>query len=118
MKKTLLILFLFLVIYSCTDPFVVEDRIDLGQLSTSTSIKSVNVTNNVVGIVFNTTIGAKYSVQIIPFGVDEPIKKDGFTATNETTEKVYDLSKEIKGYYDLLFIDISGNEVKYPIVVK
>lgn len=118
MKKTLLILLLFLVVYSCTDPFIVEDRIDLGQLSTSTSIKSANVTDNVVVIVFNTTIGAKYSVQIIPFGSDEPIKKDGFTATNETTEKVYDLSKVTKGYYDLLFIDISGNETKYPIVVK
>lgn len=118
MKKTLTILFLFLVMYSCTDPFIVEDRIDLGQLSTSTSIKSVNITNNIVQIGFNTTIGAKYSVQIIPFGSEEPIKKEGFTALNETTDKVYDLSKEKKGYYDLLFIDISGNEVKYPIVVK
>jgi hypothetical protein len=90
----------------------------LGELSTSTTIKSVTVSDNIVQISFNTTIGAKYSVQIIPFGTEEPIKKEGFTALNETTERVYDLSKETKGYYDLLFIDISGNEVKYPIVVK
>ena len=118
MKKTLTILFLFLVMYSCTDPFIVEDRIDLGQLSTSTTIKSVTLSNNIVNIVFNTTIGAKYSVQILPFGSEEPIKKEGFTALNETTERTFDLSKEKKGYYDLLFLDISGNEVKYPIIVK
>lgn len=118
MRKVLSILFLFLVIYSCTDPFIDETKIDLGELSTSTTIKSVTVSDNIVQISFNTTIGAKYSVQIIPFGSEEPIKKEGFTALNETTERVYDLSKETKGYYDLLFIDISGNEVKYPIVVK
>lgn len=118
MKKTLTILFLFLVMYSCTDPFIEETSIDLGQLSTSTTIKSVTVSDNIVHIVFNTTIGAKYSVQIFPFGSEEPIKKEGFTAMNETTEKTYDLSNEKKGYYDLLFIDISGKEIKYPIIVK
>jgi hypothetical protein len=92
--------------------------IDLGTTSTSTAIKSITQTGNIVTAEFETTIGAKYSVQVIPFGGETPSKKEGFTATESVTKKVYDLSDLTKKDYDLVFIDISGKEVKYPIVIK
>jgi hypothetical protein len=92
--------------------------IDLGTTSTSTAIKAITQTGNIVTAEFETTIGAKYSVQIIPFGGETPSKKEGFTATEGVTTKVYDLSDLTKKDYDLVFIDISGKEVKYPIVIK
>ena len=92
--------------------------IDLGVQSTSTGIKSITQTGNIVTAEFETTIGSKYSVQIIPFGSETPSKKEGFTASESITKKLYDLSDLSKKDYDLVFIDISGKEVKYPIVIK
>ena len=92
--------------------------IDLGVTSQSTSIKSVTQSGNTVTAEFETTVGSKYSVQIVPFGSDEPVKKDGFTAENVLTKKVYDLSSLKKMDYDLIFIDISGKEIKYPLIIK
>jgi hypothetical protein len=92
--------------------------IDLGAQSTSTAIKSIAQQDNIVTAEFETTVGAKYSVQIIPFGSEIPSKKEGFTANQSVTTKVYDLSELSKKDYDLVFIDISGKEVKYPIVIK
>jgi hypothetical protein len=92
--------------------------IDLGVKSTSTSIKSISQTGNVVTAEFATTPGSKYSVQIIPFGKDESVKTEGFTATDILTKKVYDLNSLPKKDYDLLFIDIQGKETKYPIIIK
>jgi hypothetical protein len=118
MKKILIILSC-LFLQGCMNPYYDESPvINLGVESTTTNIKSVFQSENVVIIEFETTIGAKYSVQIIPFGQETPIKKEGFTATNNTTQRVFDLSKESVGYYDLIFIDISGREVKYPIIIN
>ena len=68
--------------------------------------------------VFSTTPGAKYSIQIIPFGSEIPVIKEGFTANNIESSRIFDLSNLPKKDYDLIFIDISGNEVKYPIIIK
>ena len=92
--------------------------IDLGVQSQSTSVKSIIQSGNIVTAEFETTVGSKYSVQIVPFGSDEPSKKDGFTAESTITKKVYDLSGLKKMDYDLIFIDISGKEVKYPLIIK
>lgn len=117
MKKLILISIIFLA--ACTKIDVpAPQAIDLGVKSTSTSIKSIHQVGNTVTAEFETTIGAKYSVQIVPFGSDEPVKKDGFTATDITTKKVYDLSTLAKKDYDLIFIDISGKEIKYPLIIK
>lgn len=97
---------------------VVMATIDLGITSTSTSIKSIGQKGNIVTAEFVTTPGAKYSVQVIPFGKDESVKTEGFTATDTLTKKVYDLSALPKKDYDLIFIDIAGKEVKYPIIIK
>lgn len=92
--------------------------IDLGVVATSTSIKSIKQIDNVVTAEFETTVGAKYSVQIIPFGSEKPVKTEGFTATEVTTKKIYNLSDLAKKDYDLIFIDISGKEAKFPIIIK
>jgi hypothetical protein len=108
-----------LLAISCTKIDVPQPQvIDLGVKSTSTAIKSISQTGNIVTAEFETTIGSKYSVQIIPFGSETPSKKEGFTATESVTKKQYDLSDLSKKYYDIVFIDISGNEVKYPILIK
>ena len=117
MKKVLLTTVIFLA--ACTKIVTPPSPImDLGVKSTSTSIKSISQTGNIVTAEFETTVGSKYSVQIVPFGSEEPIKKDGFTAESTITKKVYDLSSLKKMDYDLIFIDISGKEVKYPLIIK
>ena len=117
MKKAALITVIFLA--ACTK--VVQPptpTIDLGVIATSTGIKSIKQVGNVVTAEFETTVGSKYSVQIIPFGSDQPVKKEGFTATNAITTKVYNLSELAKKDYDLIFIDVSGKEAKYPLIIK
>jgi hypothetical protein len=117
MKKTTLIMVIFLA--ACTKiAHTPQPTIDLGVVSQSTSIKSIIQSGNVVTVEFETTPEAKYSVQIIPFGSDEPVKKDGFTASSIVTKKVYDLSSLKRMDYDLILIDISGKEIKYPLVIK
>jgi hypothetical protein len=120
MKKKIIVLgVLLLLIGSCSKPDIKEyNPINLGTVSTTTLIKSVNQTNNVVTVVFETTVGSKYSIQITPFGSEIPVKKEGFTATDVITQRVYDLSDLSKKDYDLTFMDIYGKEVKHPIVVK
>ena len=109
-----------LIVMSCTKiaPTPQPIGIDLGKEALSTSIKSIKQTNNIITAEFGTTPGAKYSVQIVPFGSDVPAKKEGFTATDTTTKKTYNLSDLNKMNYDLIFIDISGKETKHPIVIK
>jgi hypothetical protein len=121
-NKLLAIYLLFVgifVVYSCTKVELPEpEPINLGVQSTSTSIKSITQSGNIITAEFSTTVGAKYSVQVVPFGKEEPVKKEGFTATEETTKKVINLTSLPKQDYDLIFIDINGKEVKHPIVIK
>jgi hypothetical protein len=93
-------------------------QINLGKTSELTAIKLVKQENNIVTAVFSTIPGAKYSIQIIPFGSETPILKEGFTANNTEASRIFDLSDLPKKDYDLIFIDISGKEVKYPIIIK
>ena len=117
MKKATLIMVMFLAACTKIAP-IPQQTIDLGIQSQNTGIKSIVQVNNTVTAVFETTVGAKYSIQIIPFGSDEPSKKEGFTASETTTTKVFNLSNLAKKDYDLIFIDVSGKEVKYPIIIK
>jgi hypothetical protein len=117
MKKATLIMVIFLA--ACTKIVPVpQPTIDLGVKAEATGIRSVVQTNNTVTAVFETTPGAKYSVQVIPFGSEKPSFKEGFTASDVTTQKIYNLSTLSKSDYDLIFIDISGKEIKYPLVIK
>ena len=108
-----------LIVYACTKVDIpAPEPIDLGVKSEATAIKSITQVGNTVTAEFETTVGAKYSVQVVPFGKEEPVKKEGFTATETLTKKVYDLSSLTKQDYDLIFIDINGKEVKHPIIIK
>lgn len=108
-----------LLVYACTKVDIpAPEPINLGVKSEATAIKSISQVGNTVTAEFQTTIGAKYSVQVVPFGKEEPVKKEGFTATEALTKKVYDLSSLTKQDYDLIFIDINGKEVKHPIIIK
>lgn len=120
MKKIFLTsLFVLLLINGCTEPeFEDNSIIDLGTTPTSTIIKSVKQSNNIVRAVFTTTAGSKYSVQILPFGSDVPVIVNGFTATSEETQKEYNLTSLPKGDYDLLLINIKGDEIKTPLIIK
>ena len=108
-----------LLLLSCTKTDIPQPQaIDLGIKSTSTNIKSIAVVGNTVTAEFETTVGAKYIIQIVPFGKDEPVKKEGFTASEEITKKTLNLSDLAKKDYDLIFMDINGKETKYPIIIK
>ena len=117
MKKATLIMVMFLAACTKIAP-TPQQTIDLGVQSQATSIKSVVQINNTVTAVFETTPGSKYSVQVIPFGSEKPAFKEGFTASDVTTQKIYNLATLAKSDYDLIFIDISGKEIKYPIIIK
>jgi len=117
MKKATLIMVMFLAACTKIAP-TPQQTIDLGVQAQSTGIKSIIQTNNTVTAVFETTPGSKYSVQVIPFGSEKPAFKEGFTASDAMTQKIYNLSTLTKSDYDLIFIDISGKEAKYPIVIK
>jgi len=119
MKKLLLITVMFLS--ACTkiaNTPIPSTAIDLGVKSTSTAISNLTQNNNIVTVEFSVTQGSKYSVQITPFNSFTPIVKDGFTATSSSVIKTYDLSKIAKSDYNLIFIDIDGNETKRPIIIK
>jgi hypothetical protein len=114
-----LILVATLIVYACTKIDIpAPEPINMGVKSEATAIKSITQVGNVVTAEFATTVGAKYSVQVVPFGKEDPVKKEGFTATEEVTKKVYDLSSLNKQDYDFIFIDINGKEVKHPIIIK
>jgi hypothetical protein len=118
MKKVTLIMVMFLAAACTKIAPTPQQVIDLGVQSQATGIKSIVQTNNTVTAVFETTPGSKYSVQVIPFGGDKPSFKEGFTAIEATTQKIYNLGGLTKSDYDLIFIDISGKEVKHPIIIK
>ena len=120
-KKLIVITVILGFVFGCQkyeEVYPETPQINLGKISELTAIKLVKQDNNIVTAVFSTTPGAKYSIQIIPFGSETPIIKEGFTANNTEASRIFDLSDLPKKDYDLIFIDISGKEVKYPIIIK
>jgi hypothetical protein len=110
-------LFIFLLV-SCEEIQLVETPINLGATATGTDIKSIIVINKSTTIVANTTVGAKYSIQVYAFGKTEPVKTIGFTADSEATIKTINLSELPVGMYDLHLIDISGTIIKKPLILN
>ena len=122
MKKNLIIVFSLLTIlfFGCRkfeDP-IITPTIDLGVQSKSTSIVSVSNSDNVVTINYDVTVGSKYSVQIVPFGQDTPLKSIGFTAQSTSETKVYNLTSIPQGNYDIELIDTNGTVIKRPISIQ
>lgn len=121
MKRAQLILLtlLTMTVAGCRKIDLIQPTvIDLGVKSQSTGIQKITEANNVVTAEFKTTPGAKYTVLVIPFGMDESVMKEGFTAQDSVTSKQYDLKHLPKRNYDLIFMDISGKDIKYPITIK
>lgn len=118
MKKLILIIGLFILAGCRKIEMVPPQVIDLGKVSTTTAIRSSRLVNNTLNIEFATTTGSKYSVQVIPFGSETPIFKDGFTAEDTLIKKSYDFTKLKRMNYDLIFIDVKGTEQKIPLLIN
>ena len=91
-----------------------------GSISSLNSSRSISnsLTSGPITVEFSVTKDAKYSVQIVPFGAEDPIKTFGFTADASVVTKTYDLSSLPNGDYTLIFIDIVGKEIKQQITIK
>jgi hypothetical protein len=107
-----------MILVSCQDIEVLEREINLGTVAKGTNIASITVVNKSTTIVANTTIGAKYSLQVYKFGNSEPVKTVGFTADSEATIKTINLNELPVGMYDLHLIDISGTIIKKPLILN
>ena len=109
-----------LVIMSCKKVYEGAKPIDLGILSTQTAINKItpSLTTGNITIEYAVTPGAKYSLQVVPFGGEEPVKTFGFTANDNIVTKNYDLSSLKNGDYTLVFIDVKGTEIKQSITIK
>ena len=111
-------LFIFLLV-SCEDIQVVEQQpISLGATAVGTDITSIITINKSTTLVANTTVGAKYSIQIYKFGNSEPVKTTGFTADSEAKIKTINLNELPAGMYDLQLIDITGTIIKKPLILN
>lgn len=114
MKRLIVFLFLLFVI-SCEEIKVETPVINLGAESKVMNINSTVVKNNTLEVTLATTPGAKYALEIYTLGGKEPVKRLGFTANAEISNKSIPLDTLPHGMYDLKVINISGEEIKRPI---
>jgi hypothetical protein len=123
MKKILFVLAaITLTIGSCRKsdyvPQIKPTSIDLGNKSTAMNFKSETVQlNNTVSFDVAVTQGSKYSFQIVDFKGDV-VLTEGLNADNTTEKVTLNIDKITPGAYDLIFIDIQGNELKKPLIIK
>ena len=120
MKKLLSLAIVMLLVVSCSDlePLPESTEIKLGAAPTSTKILSAITTGTKVTVMYNLTVGAKYSVQVYGFGDKEPRKTLPLTAEEEITTRVYDFADLPNGLYDLTLTDVDGNVTKRPLIIK
>jgi hypothetical protein len=123
MKKILFVLAaITLTIGSCRKsdyvPQIKSTAIDLGNKSTAMNFKTETVQlNNTVSFDVAVTEGSKYSFQIVDFKGDI-VLTEGLNADNATEKVTLNIDKIAPGAYDLIFIDIQGNEIKKPLIIK
>jgi hypothetical protein len=117
MKKTIAVL-LIVMLAACQDIEVLEKETSLGSIPQLTDITSLVVESKQATIVANTTVGAKYSVQVYKFGSSEPLRTVGFTATSVATIKTIKLDTLSRGLYDLTLTDVSGVTIKKPLIIN
>lgn len=92
--------------------------IDLGKKSTAFAFKSIPyVENGTVVFKMQATVGAKYSIQVIDIRGDVKVKQ-GLLASSELELIKLPLDKVNIGAYDLVVLDITGAEIKLPIIKK
>ncbi len=117
MKKTIAFL-LIVMLAACQDIEQLEKEVSLGEIPVATDIKSLSVEGKQATIVANTTVGARYSIQIQSFGKTEPLKTVGFTASSIATIKTIQLDTLSRGLYDLTLTDVSGVTIKKPLIIN
>ncbi len=117
MKKTIAFL-LIVMLAACQDIEQLEKEVSLGEIPVATDIKSLSVEGKQATIVANTTVGARYSIQIQSFGKTEPLKTVGFTASSAATIKTIQLDTLSRGLYDLTLTDVSGVTIKKPLIIN
>lgn len=117
MKKRIAFL-LIVVLAACQDLETLEKETSLGSNPESTDITSLVVESKQATIVANTTVGAKYSIQVYKFGSTEPLKTVGFTASSVATIKTVQLDTLSRGLYDLTLTDVSGVTIKKPLIIN
>lgn len=109
---------LIVVLAACQDLETLEKETSLGSNPESTDITSLVVESKQATIVANTTVGAKYSIQVYKFGSTEPLKTVGFTASSVATIKTIQLDTLSRGLYDLTLTDVSGVTIKKPLIIN
>lgn len=113
-------LLLILLVIACTKiaPGPMPVVIDLGKESAAVKFVSAPVVNNgTVTFSLQTTIGAKYSVQVVDIRGDVKVKQ-GILADSDLEVITLPLDKVDIGAYDLIILDVKGAEIKQPIIKK
>lgn len=118
-KAILIIGAFILTVGSCQKQSITPTKIDMGKESTQMSFASPVYLNNTNthAVSVNTTIGAKYSVQVVDISGDVVLSQ-GLTSDQEIETVNLNLKDKSKGVYDLIFIDIKGNEIKQPLIIR
>lgn len=108
---------IIVLLIACTKHIdVVTPEINLGKTSTGMEFTSSPVVNNgKVTFSIRVTPDAKYSVQIVDISGDVKVKQ-GLTAI-DTIQKI-SLPLDKVGAFDVVILDIKGNEIKQPIIKK
>lgn len=70
-----------------------------------------------VTMLINVEPTVKYNVTVKTLN-GKIIKSLGITSVNSYVERVEDFSSLENGIYDLILIDISGNETRTPLIIK
>ena len=118
MKKILLIC-LILFISGCTKVYS-PTPMDLGRAPELTSIKAISPLvsdGKNVTVELLLTPGSKYSLQVTDL-LDKEFKVFGFLADAQNVSKRLDISDLAQGDYNIVLIDIKGNEIKRNLTIK
>lgn len=117
-KAIAIILIFILTIGSCQKETIKPAKIDLGVKSTNMKFNSPAVQIGEIAVfTVSVTPGSKYSIQITDINGDVKLTK-GILADNYNESISLDVSKISVGAYDLIFIDVQGNEIKQPLIIK
>lgn len=74
-------------------------------------------TTGKVNMLINVEPTVKYNITVQSFN-GKIIKSLGFSSVNSVVERVEDFSNLENGIYDLILIDLKGNETKTPLIIK
>ena len=118
--KIILIITFIVIIASCRkSEYIPTPKIDLGKVSTDMSFTSQPLLHNTNTYSFQVKVtpGSKYSVQIADLS-GEIFKSQGLVAKEEVETIELNTEKLPKGIYDLIFINIKGDEIKQPLIIR